>query len=583
LTSFKQIIILTFIVLFINTIYGQELSGITKNEPFTLNGGVSATSVFFHSPDSLNVREPFTYVLNGNLNFVFFGIINCPFNFTYSNYSENFSHPFNFNQFGIQPSYKWIKTYLGYNSMSFSSYTLSGHQFLGAGIELTPPDKPIKVSVMYGRLLKPVEEDTLNLKATPSFARYGYGFKIGYLFADGEVSLILFNAYDDVSSLNKLPVKTIIKPQENLAISLNATKKIFERLMFTVEYASTAITDDRRIMEKREGKNIFKLTDFLMTNSIATSYYNAFNTSIKYSGKSYSVGSTYERIDPGYTTLGAYYFTNDFENITLDASKSLMKNKINLSGRIGLQRNDLDDMKLSKTKKVVGNINLSYAINKKININSTYSNFTGYTFIRNDFDYINEQNPYKNLDTLNYTQINQNIAVNVNYILGDIKSKEKQQSLNFNFNMQHATSEQGNNTLPGADFYNGNIAYSLGLLKKKITVFSSINSNYTKAPNSFDTFTLGPTAGINKSLFDKTLRVSTSMSYNSSFNNAKANVNSVLVFRTSCNYILQKKHNFNLSFIVQNRNINPKKNITDLTVTIGYRYNFKTSYNEIFK
>ncbi len=105
----------------------QELSGLSENEPITLSGGFGLNQVLFYTKDTFSVKEPYTYVLNGNLNATIYGIISCPISFTYSNYGDNFSHPFNFNQFGMQPSYKWLKTYIGYNSMNFSPYTLSGH------------------------------------------------------------------------------------------------------------------------------------------------------------------------------------------------------------------------------------------------------------------------------------------------------------------------------------------------------------------------------------------------------------------------------------------------------------------------
>lgn len=119
-------------------LYSQELSGITENEPVTINGGINVNGVFYHSKDTLATREPFSYVVSGNINLNLYNVVNCPITFTYSNYKANWSQPFNFNQFGMTPSYKWIKTYIGYNSMSFSDYTLSGHQFLGFGIEVSP-------------------------------------------------------------------------------------------------------------------------------------------------------------------------------------------------------------------------------------------------------------------------------------------------------------------------------------------------------------------------------------------------------------------------------------------------------------
>jgi len=564
-----------------NTTTSQELSGLSKKEPFTINGGLSANNVIFYSADSLSSRDPFTYVVSGNLNLTFYDIVHCPVNFTYSNYGENFSNPFNFNQFGTQPSYKWIKTYLGYNSMNFSSYTLSGHQFLGVGIEFTPNDKPFKFSAMYGRFLKAIEEDTLKTSVIPSFARYGFAFKTGYVQNGNEISIILFKAKDNINSLDHLPVKTELKPKENLALSMIIAKKIADRLMLNLEVASTAINSDTRISDSREPKHIFKATPFLFNNTVTTSYYNAYKASVKYTGESYSLGTTYEWVDPGYETLGSYYFTNDFENITLDGSKRFFKDRLNMNGRFGFQRNDLDNTKLSKSTKIVGNITGSYAASKKLNISTSYSNFTGYTYIRSNFDQINETNPYKNLDTLNFTQINQNISNTISYILGSIDNKEKQQSINFNIGVQKASAEQGNNRVPGTSFYNGNLSYSLSLIPRQLSLFSSLNVSYNSIPKVDNMVLIGPTIGGSRSMLEKKLKLLSSLSYNDDISGNTSNY--VIVFRNSGNYTLHENHNFSLLFIVLNRNNNSGKRFTDFTLTLGYKYNFKTSYNEIFK
>ena len=65
--------------------------------------------------------------------------------------------------------------------MSFSPYTLSGHEFLGGGVELTPDKIPFKFSAMYGRLQKATEPDTLS--GDPSYKRMGGGFKVVAVFA----------------------------------------------------------------------------------------------------------------------------------------------------------------------------------------------------------------------------------------------------------------------------------------------------------------------------------------------------------------------------------------------------------------
>lgn len=560
-------------------LYSQELSGIAENEPVTISGGINVNTVFYHSKDTLSTREPFSFVVTGNVNVNLYNGINCPISFTYSNYKANWSQPFNFNQFGMTPSYKWIKTYIGYNSMTFSDYTLSGHQFLGFGVEVSP-DIPWKYAAMYGRLLKPVEEDTTNEYNIPAYARYGYATSVEYL-GYGNIKLVLFKAWDDENSLSVQPVKTQLYPQSNLAFSLSVSEPIGEQFSFEGELSSSAINTDTRNKEKKSGEHIFKATNFLQKNTVSTVYYCAYKGSLKYAGNGYGLGVSYERVNPGYETLGAYYFTNDFENITFDASTILLKETLNLSGRIGLQRNDLDKTNMSSTKKIVGSLNMQYAMNQKTNLSLNYSNFTGYTYIRSEFDDINATDPYQNVDTLKFTQINQSVSANVSRRLGNIENKDLQQAININATFQNQTMQQNKLHKPGTQFYNGNVSYNMNVQNISLGLFCSINGNYNKIPETDDVFTIGPTIGGNKGWLDNKLKATVSLSYNDEL--ITRSNSSVWVFRAGGSYTLKEHHQFDVSFSEQNRSAKNQGRVNDLTFTIGYKYNFNVKYSEIFK
>jgi len=566
-------------MLLIYVSYSQELSGISENEPFTINGGVNVNSVFYHTKDTLSSREPFSFVVTGNVNLNLYNVVNCPISFTYSNYEANWSQPFNFNQFGMEPSYKWIKTYIGYSSMSFSDYTLSGHQFLGFGVEVTP-DIPWKYSAMYGRFLKPVEEDTTDAYNIPSFARYGYATSVEYN-GNGIIKFVMFKAWDDEESLQTLPIKSPIMPKSNLAFSLSVSEPIGEKFSLEGEFSTSAINSDTRNKEKKSGEHIFKATQFLQKNTISTVYYCAYKGSLKYAGKGYGLGISYERVNPGYETLGAYYFTNDFENVTFDASTVLLKEALNIKGRIGFQRNDLDKTNASNTKKIVGSVNMQYSMNKRTNVSLNYSNFTGYTYIKSEFDDINATDPYQNVDTLKFTQVNQSVSTNISYRLGDTGKKNLQQNINVNIAVQNQTMQQNKLHKPGTQFYNGNISYNLNESKINFGVYCSLNGNYSKIPSSVDAFTIGPTIGCNKGWFDNKLKLNGSASYNA---NLLANGNTnVCVIRLNCSYSINEHHQFDMSFTEQNRQAKKQGRVNDLTLTLGYKYSFNKKYSEIVK
>jgi hypothetical protein len=62
----------------------------------------------------------------------------------------------------------------------------------------------------------------------------------------------------------------------------------------------------------------------------------------------------------------------------------------------------------------------------------SYSNFSSYTYIRSEFDEINQTNPYENLDTLNFTQLTQSAGLNDDvHAIGDPADKEKRRSIKY--------------------------------------------------------------------------------------------------------------------------------------------------------
>ena len=556
-----------------HSLFSQNLESIGKENPLTVSGGVSVNQIFYANNGLDSRRDPYSFFASGNINFDLYGW-SVPLSFAYSNQQVSFQQPFN--QYSVNPTYKWITGHLGFTNMNFSPYTLGGHNFLGAGVEARPGKW--QVSAMYGRLLAPVQPDsTSETRGIPSFRRMGWGVKAGYADGQDQLHFILFNAKDDVNSIDYVPEEEDILPEENLVVSLIGSKKLFDRVVLNSEYAISGITRDTRTEAiSPEEYRFFNNVGGLFQPRISTGYYNAFNSGINYQADAFTVGVGLERIDPGYRTLGAYFFNNDLINYTVNAATSIFSGKVNLAGNIGLQKDNLDGEKVSTMERTVGSINVGYAASEKLNISTSYSNFTSFTNVRSQFVDINQLTPYDNLDTLDFTQISQNASVNGSYILQS--SEERRQNLNVNFSFQDAADQQGGvEQNSGSQFYLMNASYSLSLVPKNMTISGSFNYNENKALNN-NTRTLGPTLAINQSFFDKTLRATLSSSYNSSFSNGDNTAN-ILNVRSSGSYSIKKKHNINLGLVMvnrQSRRESATSDFTEFTATLGYSYNFSS-------
>ncbi|QFZ54944.1 hypothetical protein FEZ18_09100 [Oceanihabitans sp. IOP_32] len=545
-----------------------------KEKWFRYNGGISANSVFY---DGTANRQDLTYVVTGNLNFNIAGLYNIPLSFTYSNQDFNFPSPFNFNRLSLHPSYKWVTAHIGDVSMTFSPYTLSGHQFTGAGVELNPEGK-FQISAMYGRLLRATEYDATAQGGITAYKRMGYGVKTAYDFEFMKLGVILFKASDDENSIeNTFPVELNLSPKDNAVLSFESDFRVFDKANFHIEYAISGVTENTLLTEDQSEKGLLA---FLLKENASTNYYNALNAAFDYPAGNGSLGVGYERIDPDYKTLGAYFFNNDLENITANATQTLFNSKLNLSVNAGLQRDNLNKEKSTEQKRIVSAVNANLTASEKLNLNASYSNFQSFTNIRDQFDYINQVGNFDNIDTLNYRQISQNANLAVNYILK--KTEQKQHSTNLNLVYQNSNNQQEGETIEGGEntFYNGTAAYTLGYPQSDLSISLAANTSYNTTGMD-KSLTLGPTLAVAKHFFDKQLRTNISSSYNTSYNNGTQQ-NSVYNFRLGSNYLWLEKHNFSLNFLLLFRESNTNSN-RDLTLTFGYSYafdNFKMQFNK---
>ncbi len=546
-----------------------DYEAITQSKPFKVSGQVSASGVYYSSNQN-SAREPFTYFLQGALNVSIYSF-SMPISYSFSNQGEDLGYqlPFDFNRISVHPKYKWITGHIGNVNMSFSPYTLNGHQFTGGGVDLIP-NGPLKVSAMAGQLLKATNDDG-DPRTVPAYSRMGYGLKTAYEKERYKVGIIGFYAKDNQNSIDSIPEAKGVLPQENLVVSLEGEVKLGKSFSLQAEYAATAITKDTRA-EESDNTEIAPIATFF-NNRSSTEYYNALRTRLGYSFERVTLGVGYERIDPGYETLGAYFFNNDFENITIDASNSFFKDKLVLAVNIGYQRDDLDGLKANNTNRTVGSLNATLALTERLNIAGSYSNFSTFTNIKpNQFDDINDADLLdEQLEELDYRQLSQTATATINYILSNKKTSN--QNLSFNYSLNDVTNEQGGIVRLGdaSTFHNMNVGHTIDFSERNLSITTAINGTYNTIGRDEAT-TWGPTVSVGKRFFEKTLNTRLSAGYNNSNSiSAKTNVTNL---RGAITYTLKEKHNFNLNAIQLFRNGGNNGGLSEFTATFGYNYAF---------
>ncbi|MDR1371094.1 MAG: hypothetical protein LBJ72_13375 [Dysgonamonadaceae bacterium] len=559
----KKHLFLTVLVFISIPVFSQQVDLTNTKEMFSkdkllkLDGGFSASTIAYTGNEQY-ARDPLTYYLSGNINLNILNLMNIPFSFNFTNSGSNYTYPTMPNRLSLHPTYKWVTGHFGDVSMNFSPYTLSGHLFTGAGIELNPTSFPVKISAMYGRLQKPVEYGEGNQNALASYKRIGAGVKIRYEKEKYQFGVTLFGAKDYKNSLQWKPDSLMIFPKENKAFSVDATIPLIENMRLNVEYGTSILNRDVRVEP-----------------DISEAIYHAIKLLLNYTFKSNTVGIGYERIDPGYETLGAYYFNNDLENITLNYARPFLNNKGNVSLTGGIQHDDLKNEKESQTRRFVASANVNYAHSERLNFNLSYSSFQTYMNIKSQFDYINELTPYDNLDTLDYTQLSQNINLGMDYIIS--RSESKAQNLNLNLSYQETADKRGDIVPEGNSslFYNASLGYGVQFIPRQMNFNLIMNFTSNKMEGQ-DSYVIGPTFSSNMRFFDKKMTSGFGFSYNGNYVDGERR-GEVWLLRFNAGYLFLKKHNFTLNVIYRNNRIeNNIRNLhtNGLTVTAGYNYKF---------
>jgi len=475
----------------------------------SVSGGLNYNGIFYNSNGIGNRRPPYSWFFNGNLAINILDV-SLPFTYSYSNLSSSYTQPFNMS--GCTPTYKWIKTYLGFTSMNFSNYTLAGHIFLGGGIELSP--KNWKIAAMYGRMKKAIEYNAVDESdEVMSYKRMGYGAKVGYEKNGYGFNLTWFSAKDDPASLKFIPTATNVLPQENTVVSISGKTRITKLVTLEGEYALSGLTHNL-LSDVAVPASLNNRLPFIYSLQGTSQFYSAYKSSLAFSKNIFSVAFNYEYISPNYKTLGAYYFNNDLENMTVAPSLRLWKGKLNVSANAGYQHNNLDKTKFSTNKRFISSGSLAFMPNQKFSFSALYSNFTTYTNIRPVTD------PYYQktaADTLNFFQVSQNGNATFTY---NFTKTVLRHSFVLSSSYQVSSQKQGSVEQPSTKVLNGNFNYNIGFVKSKWNL--ALMYNYNRITNFLNTtLYMGPGLSLGRSFAKNTLRFSLANIFNQAYTDKK--------------------------------------------------------------
>lgn len=566
-------ILLIFLIIS-NSLVSQDLNNIEKKDLVKVGGALSLNSTFYLGSAE---RPPFFWQMSGNLNIVT-PLFTIPISLTLSQQQKfSFNDFFDsqskaaaqpFNQFGMSPKYKSVTSHIGYRSLKFSEFSLSGNQFMGLGLDINPKDKFLKLKLVYGRFAKAI--DTIvpgNLSKT--FERWGYGINTIIGTEKNNLGFLLFKAKDIKSSISGFDTLVTSKPADNLILGITTKQKISKNLTLDGEIDWSAYTyDTRKTDTKLEGYTYLNNLGSLFYANNSSSLSKAMLWNLKYKKDKLNLKFGYRRVDPDYRTMGSVYLNNDFEDLTGNIKYKFFEGKMGFSFTSGLQRNNLNNDKASETLRLISSVNSNYSPkDNKWNLNIGFSNFNS----KSTMTAVN----LGVSDTMRFAQVTK--SINAQYsINGKLKKNSLSSFVSFNFQNAEVGSNIGaqNQEKNETRFYNSSIGSTLMIPSFNGSISIMVNG-INNINNDFSTSALGPSLNISKSFQTKKnpIRCNFSFSTLKSFLDFVSS-GTILNGFVTANYQVTKKQTIGLNTSLSKRTANQGDTSQESIVTFNYNYRF---------
>jgi len=268
------------------------------------------------------------------------------------------------NNISINPKYKWAQGFFGTQTPLYTSLTTGDIPIFGVGVEFNPGN--FILSATTGKSQRAIEPDaTLNIPGAYEqniiAARIGIGKLEGSKF-----TLNVVRIQDDISSVNTAPVG--IQPIEGVTISPYAEFKLFEKLQISTETAGSIFTSDALNLGVINEDFITTVEDFITINASSTADFSH-NSRIDWKGDKFQLGGEIQYIGPGFLPVGYRFVERDILDYKLNTGMKLFEKKVNFTGTFGIRTNNLNNTKLSSSRRVIANANLFAQVTESFNLN----------------------------------------------------------------------------------------------------------------------------------------------------------------------------------------------------------------------
>jgi hypothetical protein len=269
----------------------------------------------------------------------------------------------------VHRRYEWLAVAAGDVSPTFSRYSLSGVSARGGYVELTP-GKGLG-SVVVGRAQRAVAPDTAASFRDPAFERWLYGARLGYGSERG-THLHLSGLYvrDRVGSLH---ASGDVRPASNLVLAPKGGLVLWDRrLHLQGEITASALTRDLRASASDDAPGWLFL-DGLHGARVGSRLDYAGEVRARVRWQPLSLQARYDRVEPGFESLGLAQQRSDQEQIRVRPRVRLLGGRAHLGLDLSQRRNNLGgDLTATQRRRQVG-VSGQWQPSRRLSLSGAYT------------------------------------------------------------------------------------------------------------------------------------------------------------------------------------------------------------------
>ena len=365
----KKIVLFFLLMAFFHPGFSQITDPLPETDirPVSFSGSLGFLSETYAVRGIDPRRPPAMGQIMLNTSFSLFGL-RSGFNMIYSTDDNPLRQ--SLNKFYYQGSWRWLTVSAGDVAPRFTKYSLGGVTVRGGMIEMQPG--VLSVSATAGRTRRRIEfADEAGFR-DPAFEQWLYGLRLGLGRQNGfRFAVSGVYAHDVGNSIenwgNTLPSENIsLTPEIGISMFQGAFR-LESNLTFSV-FSRDATSDEVKLHEFPG--SAFLTSIFAPRTSSRVDYAGEVSANLNAGPLRLSGG--YERIQPGFMSLGLGQIRSDQELIRVRPQARLMKGRINISGNYSRGQNNLMKTRISTIYRQQIGTNANFRISPSLNLTVSY-------------------------------------------------------------------------------------------------------------------------------------------------------------------------------------------------------------------